>query len=144
MKKPTRIVILSNKTLLAEGVITRLQQYENRAELHVVDLKQPNLLAKIMEVHPKAIILADKDPLISQTLPLDKLLRDLPNLKVIRLDAQCLQTQVICSEQYRVEEVCDLLDLIDPSNAEAAIQPGMDRLIASTAATEIRVPGADA
>lgn len=123
MKIPSRVVILSNRTLLVEGVITRLKQYESRVELHVLDLDQLNLLAKIAQIQPLAIILDDKDPLVSQAIPLDKLLRELPTLKVIRLDAQCLQTQVIRSEQYSVKEVCDLLELIDPVCAEAVEQP---------------------
>jgi galactitol-specific phosphotransferase system IIC component len=126
MKVPTRVVILSNQTLLVEGVITRLQQHEKRVELHVVDLKQPDLLDKITEVQPTAIILDAKDQLVSQAIPLDRLLRDLPTLKVIRLDAQRLQTQLIRSEQYWVTEVCDLLELIEPTIAEAVGQPCFD------------------
>jgi len=123
MKVPSRVVILSNQTLLVEGVITRLQQYESRVDLHVLDLYQPDLMAKITAIQPEAIILADKDPLVSQAIPLDKLLRELPTLKVIRLNAQCLQTQVIRSEQYWVNGVCDLLELIDPVSVEAVEQP---------------------
>ncbi len=127
MKAPSRVVILSNQTLLVEGVITRLQQYENRVELHVEDLHQPDLLAKITEIQPAAIILDDKNILVSQALPLERLLRELPTLKVIRLDAQCLQTQVIRSDQYWVKEVCDLLELIEPASVEAVGQPYIDR-----------------
>lgn len=126
MKIPSRVVILSNRTLLVEGVITRLQQYESRVELHVLDLNQSDLLVKITAIKPTAIILDDKAPLVSQAIPLDKLLRELPTLKVICLDAQCLQTQVIRSEQYRVNEVCDLLELIDPVSLEAVEQLGID------------------
>lgn len=123
MKAPSRVVILSNQTLLVEGVITRLQQYGNRVELHVEDLHQPDLLAKITEIQPTAIILDDKNILDSQALPLERLLRELPTLKVIRLDAQCLQTQVIRSDQYWVKEVYDLLELIEPASAEAVGRP---------------------
>ena len=123
MKEPSRVVILSNQTLLVEGVITRLQQYESRVELHVLDLNQPDMMAKITAIQPVAIILGDKDPPVSQVMSLDKLLRELPTLKVIRLSAQCLQTQVIRSEQYWVNEVCDLLELIDPVSAAAVERP---------------------
>jgi hypothetical protein len=136
MKVLSKVVILSNKTLLVEGVITRLQQYESRVELHVLDLNRLNLLAKITEIQPTAIILDDKDPLVSQAIPLDRLLRELPTLKVIRLDAQRLQTQVIRSEQYCVAEVCDLLELIEPTCAEAVGQPRMTTTPHPTAASE--------
>jgi len=115
---PTRAVILSNRTLLLEGVLTRLHQFQDRVELHLVDLQQPNPLAQITTVQPAAIIMDDKDPVVAQAVPLDRLFQALPTVKVIRLDAHCPQTQVIRSEEFWVTEVRDLLELIEPACSE--------------------------
>ena len=125
MKGLTRVVILSNQTLLVEGVIARLQQYRDRVELIVVDIRQPDLLSHIARIQPAAIILDDNDMDISQAIPLDRLLQALPTLKVLCLDTQRLQTQVIRCEQYWVTEVRDLLDLVEPSSPDPSQQPFM-------------------
>ncbi len=126
MKRPIRVVILSNQTLLVEGVITRLKQYRDRVELHSVDFRHPNLLAHITELQPAAIILDDKDPLVVQVAPLDKLIRALPTIKVIRLNTRSFQAQVIQSDRYCVAEVCDLLELIEPGSPEATELPKIE------------------
>ena len=119
MKATTRIVILSNQTLLVDGVIARLQQYRDRVELYLVDLHHPNLLDRIMEILPAAIILDDKDPQVQQVAPLDELFRALPSIRVICLNTTCVQTQVIRSAQYDVAEVGSLLELIESTNPGA-------------------------
>ena len=110
-----RVLIVQHQSLLVEGIITRLRQYRDRVDLYVVDWQQPNLLSCIVEIQPEAIIFDDRNPVISQVLRLDNLFWALPNLKIIQLNAEHIQSQLFRCEKHWVTDVDALLDLIEPT-----------------------------
>ena len=110
----TSVVILSGRSLFAEGVASRLRQHLERFKLHTVDSRQDDALAQVVAVRPSAVILDASDPNVTDHCPLNTLLEALPSLKIIRLDPQRNQVQVVTSEQRQATEVSDLISLIEP------------------------------
>jgi DNA-binding NarL/FixJ family response regulator len=108
-----RVVILSGRSLFTEGIASRLRQDEARVEVVTVDSRQPNALAGVIAAQPTAVIFDATDPESTQHCSLDTLLEALPGLKVLRLDPQQQQVQVVTSEQRKASEVSDLIAVIE-------------------------------
>ncbi len=109
----THVVILSNQSLFAEGIASRLRQYLQLVKLEIIDPWQLDNMSQIVAAQPSVVILDDTDPRIAQYCSLDKLLRLLPKLKVIILNLQQEHIQVLDSEQRRVTKVHDLAKMIN-------------------------------
>jgi DNA-binding NarL/FixJ family response regulator len=108
----TCVVILSGHSLFAEGVASQLRQHPQELELEVVDVRQPDAMARIIAAQPAAVILDATDSEVARLGLLSRLPLALPGLKVICLDSQQEQIQVITSEQLPADQVRDLLDVI--------------------------------
>jgi DNA-binding NarL/FixJ family response regulator len=109
----TRVVILSSYLLLAEGIASRLRQYLCMADLEIVDPRQSDAIAQIAAAQPSVIILDGSDPGTSRFCSLSQLLHLLPKLRIICLDPEQDQVQVVTSEQCPVVKVHDLIEVID-------------------------------
>ena len=108
-----RIVILSNHSIFAEGIASRLRQYPQRADVHFIDPQQPDYLSEIMALRPSAVIINAADTETSQCCLLCDLLTHLTSITIIRLQVQEKDLQVVTSTQHRFNEVRDILDIID-------------------------------
>jgi DNA-binding NarL/FixJ family response regulator len=111
--KPNRLVILSNHSLFAEGVASRLLQYPERVDVCFVDPQQADYLEKIKENRPTAVIIDAADTHRSQCCLLCDLLMALANVTIIRLEVQHKDIQVVTSSQHPLTEVKDILDIIE-------------------------------
>ena len=107
------VVILSSQSLLAEGVASRLRQYLNHTELEIVDPRQADAMLNIINIQPSILLLDITDAEAVRICSLSKLLLSLPELKIIRLDPQHEQIQVVTSEQHPAVNVHDLIEIIE-------------------------------
>ncbi len=107
------VVILSSHSLFAEGVANRLRQYLQQVELEIVDSQQPDVMTQLVTSQPSIVILDISDPGVIQRCSLSKLLLSVPDLKVIRLDLEHEQAQVVTSQQRPAALVRDLAQVID-------------------------------
>jgi hypothetical protein len=112
----TRVVILSGHSLFAEGVASRLKKHLDQLDLQVVDINEDDVLSKIVSLKPATVILEALDSETSNTIPLSKLLKSLPEITVIRLDPHQSQVQVVTSEERMLAEVKDLIEVIQGNN----------------------------
>lgn len=112
MTRPS-VVVLSSRTLYAEGVMSRLKQHAGELELQMVDARLPDALAQIVSIAPSTIIIDATDAEANQHCPLDQLLKALPELKVICLDPQNQGLQVVTSQQHHAKEIQDLIAIIN-------------------------------
>jgi len=110
---PTRIVILSGQSLFAEGIASRLRQYLQLVKLEIVNPQGPDPMGQIAAARPSIAILDVTDSGVTQSHSLSKLLLSFPELKIICLDPQQEQIQVVTSEQRAVVEVRDLVEVIE-------------------------------
>ncbi len=106
------IVILSAQSLFAEGVASRLQQYLQHTELKIVDPREPEAMVHITMAKPSILFLDVTDAEAARLCSLSKLLHSLPHLKIIRLDPEHEQMQVVTSEQFPAVRVHDLVAVI--------------------------------
>jgi DNA-binding NarL/FixJ family response regulator len=111
----THVVILSGQSLFAEGIASRLRQYLQLVNLEIVVPGSLDVVSQIIAARPSVVILDDTDPGIEQYCSLGKLLRLFPKLKVIILDLQQEQIQVVDSEQRLATRVHDLAQMIQPA-----------------------------
>jgi DNA-binding NarL/FixJ family response regulator len=109
----TQVVILSDQSLFVEGVASRLQQYPAQLEVHIIDPRESGAMEAISEQLPSAVIMDATDPETDVFCPLCRLLLRLPELKIIRLDPQLDQVQIVTSKCLEAVEVHDLVGMIE-------------------------------
>lgn len=109
-----RVVILSSKSLFAEGVASLLREQLDQIELEVISPRESDVFDQINSVAPTALILDTTDLEVDQFCPLTTLLAMVPDVKIIRLDPRFEKIQVVTSEQKLAGEVSDLIDMILP------------------------------
>lgn len=119
----TSVIILSSHSLLAEGIARRLQEYLQSADLEIVDPRQADALARIGTLQPSIVILDTTDSEVAEHCPLGKLLLSFPEVRVICLDPQGDQIQVVTGEKRKVVEVRDLAEVIEQSVPSHVSEP---------------------
>ncbi len=110
----TRVIVLSGKSLFAEGVAARLGQQLGQQELKTVNVHDADALQQVIETEPAVVILDGTDEDVARLCPLGTLLTALPALKVLRLNPETDQIQVVTSQRRQAWQVHDLLELIKP------------------------------
>jgi hypothetical protein len=105
-------VILSGRSLFAEGMATRLGQFLRADELVMVDARGPHALADVIAAQPAAVLLEAGDDSVNQLDPLGGLLAALPTLRIVQLDARGHEVQVITSARHTLGQTQDLIALL--------------------------------
>lgn len=111
-----RVVILSGQSLFTEGVASRLRNHLSQLELVVIDPRGTDAIEQITVSQPSSVIMDASDTEVSELCPLNDILMAVPTVKVLRLDPQQEQIQVVTSEQKVAGQVRDLVDVIMSSD----------------------------
>ena len=114
------IVILSGRSLFAEGIARRLRQYLDPTHLDILDPRRPDTMDLIDATRPSFVILDVTDSQVTQLCPVSRLLLLVPELRVLCLDPQQNQLQVVTGEKRAVVKVRDLADVIQQSTLSRA------------------------
>jgi hypothetical protein len=120
----SRIVILSGRSLFAEGLAARLSRSPGGHELLSVDARQDDALERVIGLRPEAVLLDSSDEIVMRHRPLMHLLAALPELRIVRVDPQTNQVQIVSSQQHAAGRVDDLLALIDSMGPADGSQGG--------------------
>jgi len=113
-KHPMRrkVVILSDQSLLPEGIASRFQQYPERVELHFVHPRDEDRFDQIEVIQPDAVIVNSSDNDMKGKCSICELILTFPAIKIIRLAVDKDPVLTISSQQSQLNEVGDLLDLL--------------------------------
>jgi hypothetical protein len=111
----TKVVILSGRSIFAEGVASRLQQNTDELEIKVVDIRVPDALEGVVGTQPSTVIFDVTDSEIADEDWLSRLLTALPMLQIVSIDPLHNQIQVVTSEQRPMGQVHELVDVIRKS-----------------------------
>ena len=107
------VVILMGKSLFAEGLVSRLQQKLEAAELQLIDTRQPDAFEQILAIQPSAVIVDETDPEVSNHFLTEKFMDKFSSLKVIRVNPQSTGVKIVHWNNFQVTEVSDLLDVLE-------------------------------
>jgi DNA-binding NarL/FixJ family response regulator len=118
----TSVVILSGKTLFTEGVAARLRTHEDWLDLHVVDADRGDALQQVVSARPSAVILDADDPQVTRHCSLNQLFQALPEVRVVRLDPERDQIQLLTSEQHLAADFADLINVIQPPGVMRGVE----------------------
>ena len=114
-----RVVIFSSHSLFTDGVAMRLKQHLGAGEIQFVDVRQPGALERVAAAQPSTVIMDAGDASPEARCSLSKLLDAVPALRIIRLDPQREQVQVVTSDQRAVASVNELVKVLKSSPAGA-------------------------
>ena len=117
MEQVRVVILLSGQSLFTEGVANRLREYPDRVAVQMMDPGLPDTFSEIAKIDAAVIMLDANDLGTTQLCPLSELIFKHPKLKVMGLDSQKELIQVVSSEQFRVVDVNDLIQIIAPVEA---------------------------
>jgi hypothetical protein len=110
------VAVLTNQSLLMQGIISRLQASALALNIQIVETKPEEVLEKWIALQPDVVIIESKelsDPLF---FPLNMLFTSLPSLVVMEVNIQASNIQVIRSSQFTASGVADLLGLLQSAS----------------------------
>jgi DNA-binding NarL/FixJ family response regulator len=116
-----RVVVISDRSLFAEGVASRLMQFRDRVDVRLVDPGDENYLEQVAKLQPTAVIIDARDVQVTQCCLLCDLLLSLPTITILRLSADHQDIQVVTSVQQQFDTVRDLMHIIAQLPAGSAI-----------------------
>lgn len=108
----SKVVILSGHSLFAEGTASSLRQKATALTIEVIDPREPDVLFQIQKHQPDTVILDGGDATLRTNCPLDAMLRTVPNLRIILLDLDSEQIQIVTGENHTAESAADLIEAI--------------------------------
>jgi DNA-binding NarL/FixJ family response regulator len=109
-----RVVILSGHSLFTEGIAIRLQQIAEQVEVVFVDPGQKEYLDQVAELQPSTVFIDALDDKTTQCCLLCELLIAFPDIRLVRLNVDQEDVQVIASHKQFFEEVQDLIEILLP------------------------------
>ena len=107
-----RVIVLSGQSLFAEGIAARLSAQLGQ-QLVTINVREPAALQRVIQANPVAVILDATDGDVARACPLSGLLDALPGLKIIRLNSENDQIQVVSSQQRQAWQMQDLVKFIE-------------------------------
>jgi hypothetical protein len=111
----SRIAILTGHSLLADGIISRLNEYPDAIDLQIFDKNKPNMLADIKKFQPVVVILEEYGSHDLESYSLKQILNISPSLVIIYLRHGQSKVQILQSGQVPANRVRELLDIIQQS-----------------------------
>lgn len=108
-----KVVILTDYSLLAQGIASRLRQSSHSLDVELVDFRRPDVLNEVVRLMPQVVIFASREVENSNICPLRELFDSLPNLLVIKVSLDDSNIQLIQSGQYRAADFSDLVHLLE-------------------------------
>lgn len=112
------VAILSDQSLLMQGIISRLQSSVPALNIQVAEMGQPGVVEKWIALQPDVVILESKELSDPSFCPLNKLFASLPHLVVLEVNLETSDIQVIRSDQYTASGVADLLHLLQSASGK--------------------------
>jgi len=111
-----KVVVLTDYSLLVQGIASRLRQSAHSLEVELVDFRQANVLETLINLQPQVVILESTDVEKSSMCSLGSLFEALPNLVVIELNLENSNIHMIRGDQYQAMDSTDLLRVLDDVN----------------------------
>lgn len=112
----TRAVILSELSLFAEGVASRLREFPDRVTFTFVDPQADDFLEQVSTVQPDVLIIPEREKGTPDDCNINVLLKKFPGVKIIRIAIDEHTVQIIQSDEHHLAEIRDLLDVINHDN----------------------------
>lgn len=108
----TKVVVLSGHSLFADGTASRLEQYSGDLETVILDPAQPDIVKQLLEFKPAVAFIDPKDPHLCETASLAVIFQALPDLRVVMLDSQSADIQILSSRSFAADAVRDLVEAL--------------------------------
>ena len=107
------IVILSARSLFADGIASKLRQVGHDLELSVMDPRQPGVIEQLIAAQPAVVIMDGTDRELAELIPLGQLVASLPTIRVIWLNPEQEAIRLVTCEQRVATSVSDLIEMIN-------------------------------
>jgi chemotaxis response regulator CheB len=110
------VAILSDQSLLTQGIISRLHNSAPSVEVQMVEIDQPDVFEKLVGLQPDVVILESKELVNSAIFPMNQLFSVLPQLVIMEVNIETSDIQIIRSNQYAASGITDMLKMLQNAN----------------------------
>lgn len=111
----SNVAILSEHSLFAEGIASRLLQHVEKVDVIFIDPVRDAYLERIAEMQPSTVFIDALNVKTTQCCLLCELLIAFPNITLVRLTVDQEDLQVITSRTQHFDDVQDLINIFMPS-----------------------------
>jgi DNA-binding NarL/FixJ family response regulator len=114
---PLHVVVLSHKSLFADGIVSQLRARGGQFEIDTVDAGAPDALERVRAVKPQIILLDVNDADVLRHCPVTEILRAAPEIKVMQLDANSDDIYVYMAARQRARGIAELVEVMQTVTA---------------------------
>ena len=111
-----KVFILTGRSLLTDGIVSKLAQSTHASEFEVIDMCQSDPLRTIIDGIPAVLVVDQDDPEFCEKLK-DKVLEALPVVRIIFLNPKSPKLRVVQSIERKMICLDDLLNEIETNVA---------------------------
>jgi chemotaxis response regulator CheB len=115
------IAILSDQSLLMQGIISHLHRSAPTLNIHVTEIGESDVIEKWITLAPDVVILDSKELCDPSLFPLNRLFAGLPHVVVMKVNIETSDIQIIRSDQYTASGVSDFINIF---KSASVIIPG--------------------
>ena len=106
------VVVLAHHSLFADGLASSLAQYSDIFDVHLIDGVKADTQQKLRRLQPVIVVMDTLDTELMLALPAVQVLQILPNTKIIQINCNSDDVQIISSEQQRVSQFAELVAVL--------------------------------
>jgi hypothetical protein len=106
-------MVLTGKSLLAQGMISRLRQYSRLFSLRVLNVSSPDFLQQVSEFRPEIIIFDERDIKASSNLTLADFLDFMPEVILVELQLETSDVKMIQGARVKASNAEELFQIIN-------------------------------
>ncbi len=121
---PLHIVVLSHKSLFADGIVSQLRTRAGTVEVETVDAGIPEALERVQAVKPQIILLDLNEADVFRHCPVTEILRARPEVKVLQLDPNSDDIVIYSAARQRARGMSELVEVMQTVTAPAERRPG--------------------
>lgn len=107
-----RVIVLSGLSLFAEGIASSLHRSTESLQITVLDPREPLALEQIANLAPATVILDTTDTALVENCSVTDLLDVIPDMRIIRLDPENDQIQIVIGEHREAANITELIEVI--------------------------------
>ena len=107
-----KFFVLTGRSLLTDGIVSKLANSIHRGKFEVIDICQVDPLKLVLDAKPSVLVVDQGDPEFCEKLK-DKIFEALPIIRIIFLNPEESKLRVVQSIERKILDMDDLLNELE-------------------------------
>jgi DNA-binding NarL/FixJ family response regulator len=108
-----RIVVLSHKSLFADGIVSQLRARAGQVDVEKVDAGLESALERVRAIKPQVVLLDVNDTDVFRRCPVPEILQATPGAQVMQLDPNSDDILIYRASFQRARGISELVEVME-------------------------------